>query len=492
MEGEVSALVVFPDTNVLVQGRAMHTLPWEELGRDAIQVVICGPVIREIDRLKTRGGRAGRVARSISTLVRELMSAPDMSETLRPAGPSVFRSLLVGLDVRKAVREGLEITHDDQAIINQALALMDAGSEVMLLTDDNFAALTAKEFGLPTMLLPSHWLKEPEVDESVKEIARRDAEIIRLKSAEPSPELRFVDAAGEPVTRLEAVLKRYLPLPTAEVERMMMRIESLAPLAEIHPCTLPAKPDPDASGRGSGSFDIASIRMLVGQELPVTETDVVRYREAYAEWFADTRRRIAGLHDQLNRHREWPSATLLAVNAGGRPADDVLLEIEAAGAFDLSGARGPDKADEDAAALQLEPPPAVPVPRPYAPAPSSIFSRHHDPMHDLSRIGRLSMPPKPREDDAFYWRSGRNLPVDRMQLECRTWRHGRGDEHFRFWISAGDEAAVRGLIVAQVSASNLTIPEKARLPLRIEFEDEFPVAMAERLIDALELRLSLQ
>ena len=157
-----ATLTIFPDTNVLVQGRGLKDQPWKELGRAEIEVILCGPVIRELDRLKTRPGRVGKVARAISTKVRELMRTADRSELICEADPRVVLRLAQGMPNQAAVREGIDLSHDDQAIINQALASLDAGTDVALLTDDNFAAMTAEHFGLPVQLLPTHWLKEPE------------------------------------------------------------------------------------------------------------------------------------------------------------------------------------------------------------------------------------------------------------------------------------------------------------------------------------------
>ena len=36
---DLPPLIIFPDTNVLVQGRALHDLPWSELGAGPIDIV---------------------------------------------------------------------------------------------------------------------------------------------------------------------------------------------------------------------------------------------------------------------------------------------------------------------------------------------------------------------------------------------------------------------------------------------------------------------
>jgi hypothetical protein len=65
-----AALVIIPDCNVLIHGKGMRVLPWQDLNADEIEVLIIGPVLREVDALKTRSGRPGRLARDISSDLR--------------------------------------------------------------------------------------------------------------------------------------------------------------------------------------------------------------------------------------------------------------------------------------------------------------------------------------------------------------------------------------------------------------------------------------
>lgn len=58
--------IVVPDCNVLIHGKALRSLPWEEWGQKAIEILIVGPVLGELDTVKTRPGRPGRIAREIS------------------------------------------------------------------------------------------------------------------------------------------------------------------------------------------------------------------------------------------------------------------------------------------------------------------------------------------------------------------------------------------------------------------------------------------
>ena len=424
----------------------------------------------------------------MSTKVRELMSSTDRAEVLREAAPQVTLRLAPGTPNLAKAREEIDLTHDDQAIINQALASLDAGSDVVLLTDDNFAAMTAEHFGLPVQMLPAHWLKEPEPDDSAKELARKDDEIARLKMAEPMLQLRFVDQSGSQIDRLEVTMKRYHPVSSADVERLMERVMALAPMATLTPTPVQA-PEPRRTAKG---LDISSLA-YTGSVMPLTQSAIEKYQEEYREWVGSVRSKIAEFHAEWNRRREWPQAIFCVQNSGSRPAADVLVEIAASGSFGLSGKRNtePDPRKKSANWLALPFPPEPPRRKSRAEMlmATSLFDR--DPF--------LSLPPAPvfptaasmrRDDDAFYWREGRSDPVSTMALECKSFRHGREEEDFSFCVWAKDAEDVRGLIVGRVSASNIREPFQKHLPLRIKFEDRDCLDLAETLVEDFGRRLA--
>ena len=443
MVDDSRTLLVFPDTNVLIQGRPLRDIPWSELGRPEIELIICGPVIRELDRLKNKGGRAGKAARAMSTVVRGLMAEPTKSDVIHPVSPRVVRRLISASAARSPTRVGLDLNHDDQAIINQALASLDAGEDAVLLTDDNFAAMTAEEFGLPVMMLPAHWLKQPEADDSEKEIARRDAEIARLRATEPQPVLQFVDDNGTPLDRLDATMPRYVAIKKEDVDRLVDRIAQAAPLVDVRETPLP-KP---LTAPRTLQEEIARLVTVHMPVTPVTAAEIEQYQADYKTWLGDARAKIAEFHIEWNRRRDWPRATLEAVNVGSRPANSALLEIEAAGRFVLSKASNRGEAtSDDANALEwlsLRPPPKPPRPR------TGLDEFHHQ----LAAItGPVPLSPGfglrrhdfPSDADAFFWRSGRDKAVRTLEITCKTWRHGRVADCLAFQCFAGDTADLGG------------------------------------------------
>jgi hypothetical protein len=489
LSGSASCLFVYPDTNVLIQGIPLKDVPWSELGRDEIEVVICGPVIREVDRLKNKPGRVGKVARAISATVRKLMAAPDRSDVLRAADPVVRRRLSRDTTGGAAVRSGLDLTHDDQAIINQALARLDAGEDVILLTDDTFAAMTAEDFSLPVRMLPVHWLKPPEGDESAKEVTRLQAENALLKATQPVPKLRFIDEHDAPIDRLDLVMKRYPPVANREIERLMGHVLAAAPMADLS-LTAAAARDPDYLEPATGPSLIASAMREVMKDhmQPVTKADIDAYAKAYKAWRSDVRAKLVGFGDEWSRRRDWPRAKLFALNAGTCPAENMLVEIAASGAFQVSG-YPKDEDDGDGSSrprlnLSLPEPPEPPRAKHRMAEFLKTFAGRDVPaIRPFRSIGDLS---NRRQDDAFYWREGKRSPVDTLSLECKTWRHGRNEKPFRFRIWGDDAEDISGVVTARVSAGNLLKPVEARLPVRIRFEDGDSLRLVEQLVEMFE------
>jgi hypothetical protein len=417
------------------------------------------------------------------------MHAPNKSDVIRVSAPRVTRRLLSGSDVRGPIKEGLDLTLGDHAIINHALVLKSNGADTLLLTDNNIAAMTAEEFGLSAMFLPENWLKDPEPDDSAKEMAKRDAEISRLKAAEPVLELRFFDARDKPINRLVAKIPRYLPVPPSEVERLMRHVAELAPAAEVQPAmvgrSLQTLKSPPTELSGLDRLIFESSHAL----RPVTTADIKKYHEDHAAWLQSVRRRIVEFHSELNRRREWPLASLLAQNTGTRPAQDVLVEIEANGNFEVGGTDKSEQFISKSSWVELQMPPTVPKVRPYENPAFDHTHLYNDALSEKMDVARQLLHSPPRSDDSFYWRNGRINPVAIMALECKTWRHARPKEAFGFRIWADDTVPVSGLIVGRVSAGNLSRAAEARLPVRIGFEDNSSVQLAEQLVDDLERRL---
>lgn len=483
-----SPLIVVPDCNVLIHGKSLHEIPWEEFDADEIEIRIVGQVVTEVDSLKNRAGRPSRIARDISGQIRTLFASSDRRDIIRASAPLVTRRLWLGKqEARTPVRDGLDLTHGDQAIINQVLAMSDTGLEVVLLTDDTLAAAHAADYGARFRLLPPEWRRPDEQDETSKELERLKAQNARLQAAEPRFRAWFETEDGERIERVDVTLGRYEALAPEEIADFIARVEAAAPMARLEGAAPMQDPDPSPS-RG---LDLAKLRAsyeALGTSL--TPQQISKYEEEYAAWLDRLRNQFETLHLLRALRRPWPALTLVAENDGSRPAEQAFVELEVSGDFLIENLEPPTGpvADADAAKLRSEFHLALP-PRPPKPERfDRIFSASRLGLGDrnLPIITPALLGPQVRDADAFYWRKGRKGPVARMDLECLSWRHRRAPERFDFRPTGADDAPLRGAVVATLSAANVSDPLVVRLPVRITFEERTLREDAERMVSAFE------
>lgn len=68
-------LHLVPDTNLFFEFKALDQLPWEELGRDPIVLLLTKPLLDEIDRHKKGTGRTRDRAMDIFGRFRAMLEA---------------------------------------------------------------------------------------------------------------------------------------------------------------------------------------------------------------------------------------------------------------------------------------------------------------------------------------------------------------------------------------------------------------------------------
>ena len=489
-----AVLVIVPDPNVLIHGKALADLPWEEFGRPEIEILFVPPAIRELDKLKTQAGRPNKIARALSSDIRALIGKEGRSANVRGSSPKVTKRVELKA-VTRAMEQGLDLAHADQSLINYCLSLKAEGLDVVLLTDDTICGTTASEFGLPVKFLPDDWLRAPEQDETSKENAKLKDQLKRLSAAGPQVELGFVDAEGKPLDRLEASLTRWRPLDEREIVELLEEVQQVCPRAESFTPLKPTASDQLLASveKLTRAAQLASFQPRSVFQ-PATEEEIEQYKcVQYPEWLAGVRECFERLHEDLIRRIEWPTVVAIAANLGARPATDVLLRMRAQGRFLLKDIPDAEKEEEDTPEpqeLALPLPPEPPRGKTKVIDPRGLYKAMGTlgsivPGSHVFDISRLASP-KPRRKDAFYWRSGKGSFCEVLELECTNWRHGQEDSmHFRLAVQPEELQTTSGAIELGVHASNISDPPAARIPVRLEVVEQSPVDLARELIGRL-------
>jgi len=161
-------LHLIPDTNVFMQCRHLHELPWRTAFPEweAIIVVLVAPVIREIDRQKGGQGRLAKRARTANSLIGRLIDSPDVELSGEGERPTVTLVAMPELRPDPSLQDDLDYTQTDDSIVGIVSAFLNAreGSQVTLLSNDNGPLMSARRANVPFYRVPSDWLLPAEGD----------------------------------------------------------------------------------------------------------------------------------------------------------------------------------------------------------------------------------------------------------------------------------------------------------------------------------------
>ena len=506
-----TVLHFFVDTNLFIQCHPLeqlHWSPWRAF--EEVRLIVTRPVLREIDRLKTKGNdRVGRRARAASAMFREILD--DAHKVIHPQSPRVILSVEPQHSYNLDLRDRLDFQERDDQLIGTVheFARTNSTGEVRLLTHDTIPLYTARSLGVRADIIPEDWLLPPEQTESERRLTVLEAENARLKSAEPAVSLRCTHPSDTEVDRYSATFTWFEPLTDAEVDRLMQRLRARFPLAtdfgSSEPVEQPLSPTVAASL-------FATHRTFI----PATDEEIEKYRtEAYPNWLERCDEMLRTHHQALQRDMPFLEFTFLAENVGTRPAADVLVTIEARGGFRIKPPpfededeeqEGEDESPANVEAKLLPRPPAVPRGSWQNTVPGSLgdslraldqIDRSWHALPGLAhgnrdftnrRLDRLSfIRPEPRDPNAFYYKPRRpSTPQDTFALECAQWRHGDEPEPLMGEIHVPtDDAEVQGLLVCRIQAANLSQSVSSRIPVRIAISHVSAFESASNMVDTL-------
>ena len=506
-----STLYFFVDTNLFIHCLAPEQLdwsPWHEF--EEVRLIVSTPVLREIDRLKTRGGRVGNRARAASAMFREMLG--QSHKVVHTLSPRVVLSVEPQHTYLQDLADRLNYAERDDQLIGTVhqFARSNPSSDARLLTHDTIPLYTARGLGLTADQISDDWLLPPETTETERKMAELEAENSRLKAAEPSFSIRCEDQSDTAAQRYHASYSWYEPLTEAEVDGLMQRLKARFPLATDFGSREPAeRPAPPT----------AANRLFQTRQVftPATDGEIEKYRdEDYPRWLERCEETLRARHRTLQAEMPALEFAFLAENSGTRPAADALITIEARGGFEIMPPpsddtdedwEGEDKASASLESGALPPPPVAPRGR----WTNTVGGQPGDLLRALDRAGRslqdisvtaypdldiLSRPlahpslirPDSRDPNAFYYKPRRPAePQASFALECAQWRHDNEAEPLVGEIHVPtDQDAAEGLLVCRIQAANLSKSVSCRIPVRIAIAHVSAFESARSMVEALD------
>ena len=478
-------LAIIVDTNLFLECRALHEIPWQELGASAVELIVTRPVQQELDRHKKNpGGRTYKKALKAWTLLRQLVQGDETHLTIKDSDPLVTLTIMQQSRLQPDLEPTLDPSVPDDAIMLRLLEYQQqhGQKQVCLLTHDTGPMATAKGLGIPFRPIPESWLLEPQDDATTRENKQLKAENARLKSQEPLIEIRVKDTNGEQVERLAFQWVRHSPLAKAEINELLETLQDRFPPSTDFgsPDTVP-QPELPTSMQG--------VRVLEFE--PASESAISKYRdEEYPQWIEKCRETFNKLHHRLNAKVPTPIAVFEAINVGTRPAVGSLIRFAGLGGLELMPLSSESDGGEPSTKSVALPRPPTPPQGNWRivrkPGPVDLASLAHLSNDDV--IGRFVQPRSPFEDsirslspphipkhdpDAFYWKDGRPItPREQISLTCDNWRHGVEAELFAFKLYPFEpDQAVSGAVRCEVHAENLSDPVIVTVPVTIDIVD---------------------
>jgi predicted nucleic acid-binding protein len=463
---------LFIDTNVLLQCRDLKELAWQEIadGED-ILMLISSPVQGEIDHLKHDGNtRRARRARKANSFIRQLILKEPARIILRES----CRVEAARLPAMGKLQEHplLDLSRTDDRIIAEAMRYRDChqNENVALLTHDTQPLGTAKDCGLPVVVVPDSWLLEPEPDERDKKIVDLESRVRNLEHRTPDIKVSANDADDTPLKVVTINIQRYVTLSKEQVDEFVNTASSKYPVATSF----------EAREQNPSRTSTGSLAAALGgrwEYEPASAEKIESYRESYAVWQETVRRFFESLPSRLESPSRHFKLSLEITNQGAAPAEDLRLEFELAGGLVFAS-------EIDAAPVSFPNPPKPPegkwILRSYT---LDALARHQPFSHDLTLPGLSAIsgfrPTAPRDKYAFYWRTPKGAPSNRRACECDGFRHKVRPTILTLDIFAPPGQDLRGgQFTCGVTAKNLPEPVLYTLPIKITEQEEDTLSVA--------------
>jgi len=482
----VKRIVVFPDTNVLLQCRALHELPWAHLLEvDEILLLIGAPVRDEIDRLKQDGNnRRAKRAREANSLFRRILQSTDDSVVVQEGPPRVQIRFAPRLRAARETPKGLDLRRADEQLIEEVLQYRITDRTARVLSDDTGLQLAARDYDVPVLAVPEDWKLRPENDERDRRILQLNAQITALKETEPAPVLVLTETQGMEIGAGLRRLPLYLDLSDEQTSQLTEAVKRQHPKAHA--------PDPIPAPQGPTEpqdlmAHLAQMTQAFASWSAPTPEQFDAYGKEYAKWVTSVQEYFKNLAWPLNAQARLVPLTITLTNPGSRGASDTLVELRVTGEVRFF-ASASDEVPELLEVLTL---PRNVVPKPPDPPTTRMmgYLLGNQPSANASvwDLNNLRLPPEPRfrsplhrDRHVFYRREDSDGPVVQASFTCAEFRHGCEAQTFRVWLVVPPRRdPIRAHLSCRVSASNLSRALELHQDFTFESDVQSALAVAE-------------
>ena len=273
--------VLFLDTNILLHFKPLREIDWKSVAdAKAVRLVLCSPVLDELDDKKNDPKTAKRARAAIAQLKQIKMAHGQVRD---------------GVTLETITDDEEADGNRDAAVIRRVLdySQQHRGQRVAVVSDDYSMGLRCRAKGLVCIELDEQW-RRPEENETAQKLRRTEKELQRLKNR--LPDLRLLVSLGEDATPVDV-----LDVPLAEPDEIDIE-EALAEVRKAHPKVLP----------DNANFHRA---------------EVEEYNAKLDEYYAKYREHLEHLEMHQNAKALTLGLSLWIENRGTCPAHDVRTTL---------------------------------------------------------------------------------------------------------------------------------------------------------------------
>lgn len=482
--------VLFPDTNVFLQCRALHELPWKDaLEAEELELVIGAPVQNEIDRLKNDGNqRRARRAREANGLFRTALASAGESLIVRESAPRVTLRFAPLLPPKREIAETLDLARPDDQLLDEVMHFRRTEPSARILSGDTGMILRARRHGVPVVAVPESWLLPPEKDERDRKISALEAQVAALRSTEAMLSLSLTSEDGELLGAIQGTYPLYPDLTASETAQLVEAIRKRHPEVKVFGSTTTNEP-------ADGQLHALSlfIEKMSAWHAP-TADQINQYQKEYRSWIDDAKKRLEQFASFLNIRHRLRKLRISLANDSSKPADEVLVELNIHGNVTLLASVGENVPDLIAQTDHL--PLEVVLPQPPSPPRGAYMYetialnaqyglglidiasqfRSHVPDYSGIRSSFLN-----RDRHRFYRREDDKKPVAEASFTCEEFRHQRTPELFNLWIVVPLERDIaKARLHIRASARNIAEPSDLYVSIDIQSESRSTYEIAEQ------------
>jgi hypothetical protein len=298
------AKIVFLDTMIYLHFKPVEDIDWLDLlGTDYVRILVPKITSSELDKHKDSHAKSKVKSRARSMLQR--------LEATAVGGPHELRK---GVTLERFTRRpqfdfaeyDLDSSRNDDQLVASALEFKRSHpeAEVIVISGDATARLTAMDVGLKAMALPEEHQVRHEIDPAEEEIRQLRAEISRLQQTYPKLSLGF--QRSEPRHLLHVTLAS-LPEIEVYVQRELAKVKAQYPVLSSKTPSVPAN-----------GFDIA----LMTERAP-SPREFDRYNSERQPFFDAYEQHLRTTWDSFARQSMSFPFTLEVSNDGTAVATDV-------------------------------------------------------------------------------------------------------------------------------------------------------------------------